>query len=554
MKVTCFSNRVYYSSLDNLILETILDDLDKFNSMVRKSHALLVCEKNKGKEHDKSNHLTIKELFGVSDYYTNSAVQEAKANYNNAVENHKIHIESQESKILKIQDKIKKTEKALTNKFIILDSLISISKVIKHNKVSLKKKKLPKFKTYRGAKEYLKDIDSLNFAVRKRKSEVVYNIYTFEVCYLKPEIKRLKHKLKMLKFRLEKETNKLNKLKESNPTTCFGSRKLFKKQFTVYKQNLSLWKEKLDYAKNKTMTISGRRDAAQGNFVFRYKDNVLKFNAMNGTEIILENITFPYGQKIVDKALNTKINRRATAWSIENHKEYFIIKCIVELETAKDINYSRASGVIGLDVNQDRVALCETNGIGNFINSWTIKYNLEGLTSKQAAAVIEDVAVKIIKICIEKGKPLAMEDLVIKASKRSLLYNSSKLNYKLSSFAFAKIDSAIESRAFKDNVAIFKTNPAYSSQIGKIKYQKKLGESIHTSASYVIARRCQGFKDKVPKKLKKFIPENKLKNHNWSHWRALSSQLKEIDSKYFYRNIDISRLEKLKDYKLALTT
>lgn len=145
-----------------------------------------------------------------------------------------------------------------------------------------------------------------------------------------------------------------------------------------------------------------------------------------------------------------------------------------------------------------------------------------------------------------------MENLDLVDSNKQLLYGSKRLNAKLSSFAYAKITQAIESRALKQGVYVYKTNPAFTSQIGKIKYMKQKGLSIHISAAYVIARRVQGFKEQVPKDLRKYIPEKNVPKHHWSHWRALSTQLKSVHPKFFYKKISFDEHLTLKDYSKAL--
>ncbi|MGM0902532.1 MAG: IS200/IS605 family accessory protein TnpB-related protein [Bacillota bacterium] len=49
-------------------------------------------------------------------------------------------------------------------------------------------------------------------------------------------------------------------------------------------------------------------------------------------------------------------------------------------------------------------------------------------------------------------------------------YGNKKANRKMSMFAYEKLISAIKSRAEKMGVAVFDINPAYTSQIGKMKY------------------------------------------------------------------------------------
>ena len=44
----------------------------------------------------------------------------------------------------------------------------------------------------------------------------------------------------------------------------------------------------------------------------------------------------------------------------------------------------------------------------------------------------------------------------------------------MSMFAYNKMISAIKSRAEKMGIAVFEVNPAYTSQIGKMKYMKRL--------------------------------------------------------------------------------
>ena len=70
-------------------------------------------------------------------------------------------------------------------------------------------------------------------------------------------------------------------------------------------------------------------------------------------------------------------------------------------------------------------------------------------------------------------------------------------NEMLSSLAYAKFSKIIESKCAKNRIFLKKVNPAWTSYIAKKKYCgiKKL--NIHSGASYVIARRGQGLKDKV---------------------------------------------------------
>ena len=48
----------------------------------------------------------------------------------------------------------------------------------------------------------------------------------------------------------------------------------------------------------------------------------------------------------------------------------------------------------------------------------------------------------------------------------------------------------MKSKALKNGVEIIEVNPAYTSIIGRVKFAKKYGLSIHLSAAFCIARRA----------------------------------------------------------------
>ena len=60
----------------------------------------------------------------------------------------------------------------------------------------------------------------------------------------------------------------------------------------------------------------------------------------------------------------------------------------------------------------------------------------------------------------------------------------------------------VEARAFREDTAVLKVNPAYTSLIAKVKYMKLKNLSIHCAAAYVIGRRGMGFSEKLPSYLK----------------------------------------------------
>jgi IS605 OrfB family transposase len=492
----------------------------------------------------------LKDKFGVNDYFANAALREAQAILKVNKENTKRSIASQEAEITMREKKIEAVATELKNKLILKEGLIAISKAIKEGS------KLPEFRTYKGSREYLKDAENLIFAIRRNnKEDLEFTLYEFEVQYLDRKIRRLKGRLKQLKYGLNRAQEKHAHLVKNPRKTCFGTKDFFKKQFTVeeYRKNHVLWKDEFNHRRNRSMTISGRKDAVEGNFVFRYDGSELTFTDMHGKRIAIKGVNFPKGQELVMAVLNAaKGQRTAVAWTIEDWGEYYIFKCTVELPAVKYVNYAKTSGVVAIDVNYDHIAWAELNAQGPLIDKGILSFDLANKSSGQVKWLLGNVVKELLRICAVKQKPLVMEDLDTEDSKRRLLYGNKKRNRKLSGFAYSLLTALIESRAYKDGVYVYKINPAYTSQIGKLKYMRVLGLSIHTAAAFAIGRRSLRYKEKVPGCYRKFISAKLIVRHHWAQWRYLSKGLKGVRTNSFYKSIDTSEYKTIKALKESL--
>ncbi len=78
------------------------------------------------------------------------------------------------------------------------------------------------------------------------------------------------------------------------------------------------------------------------------------------------------------------------------------------------------SGVIGLDINADHLALVETNRSGNPLSKKVIPFNLYGKSSNQTRALIGDAAASAIDYAEKSRKPLIFEDLDFQKKKTEL--------------------------------------------------------------------------------------------------------------------------------------
>src|SRR5699024_10161238 len=106
--------------------------------------------------------------------------------------------------------------------------------VLQKIKNSLKKTGKPSFN---NTGEFVLNKDNsvtrvLNFLNKKKSKKINYkDIYTFEVEYLNPQLKKISARIGQLKFNLDKFKYKLSKLKNKKyiPSIVFGSKNLIRK-------------------------------------------------------------------------------------------------------------------------------------------------------------------------------------------------------------------------------------------------------------------------------------------------------------------------------------
>ena len=528
MKVTNFSRRLYKDEMSKTLVDEISYFEEVFNRAKRFTFQTLVREKRwKRKLHEESIHLVVKKKFGLNDYVTNSVVREANALFSSRTELNKLYIKQTEEKIKKIKKKLKSERTYLTQLKKIKESCI---------KGTLRFPKNLKFAYHPSG------IVSLE---QKKQCLIWFNAYLFEHQYVDQEMKFRKAKIGRIEHRLFRLEQKKEKLKIHIPSVVFGSKKLCKQQFTKeeYVQDHASWRKLFLAARNKEFLISGRKDAGSGNFVFHYNTemNELHMTTIGGKVATIPDVTFPYGQEMVNEAIdnqkkckNKKEFGKPISWSVEDYGDYYIIKNIIDVKSNPHINFSTSDGVIGVDCNVDHFAWAELSKDGNYLDSGTFPFSVHQKTSGQMTKIIEAEAIALVDLAVRKNKPIVMEDIDTTLSKTGDAYGNKKANRMKSIFAYRKMSQAILSSANKMGVDVIRVNPAYTSISGKMKYMRKWGMSIHQSAAYTIGRRGLGYKEKVPKVIKKYMMQNQKQKHHWSHWSILHKKFSVNTHSFYY--------------------
>lgn len=379
---------------------------------------------------------------------------------------------------------------------------------------------------------------------------------------LEKHIHRLKNKFKIhqKKRRLNILKNRLRKLekdyKNKLPRICFGSKKLFNKQFNLEKNSLTrdewlnLWKNK----RNDSFYLIGSKDESCGNQSCQFKQTGDSFslelrlpNCFENKTIKIENIKIAHGFNEISKALEENFLRKKIQKEGKDYKNFgkavnvrfkFDEKgCRLFITVEKDgLNQvsRKEYGTIGLDINANHIALVETDRFGNVINKKNIKNCTYGKTKNQSLAIIGDNAKEIVEYAYKAKKPIVLENLSFVKKKHDLREKNKKYSRMLSSFSYKAIINHIESKAFDMGIEIYKVNPAYTSIIGRVKFASRYGLTHHQAAALVIARRVNNYSERlgcleIKNKNSKpafFLPVRNRKKHIWSLYKELIKMLK----------------------------
>lgn len=193
-------------------------------------------------------------------------------------------------------------------------------------------------------------------------------------------------------------------------------------------------------------------------------------------------------------------------------------------------------GCIGIDINPDRIAVSEISKDGNLIDAWTITNNrLYFAASNKRNYVVGNIIKQVINYAKEKNRGIVFENLKFR---KEFEHQGRKFNRTKSTFIWKRFLTLLEYKCIEKGIEYKKVNPAFTSVIGKFKYQKMYGLTIHESASYVIGRRGLGLNEKAslykyPAKLLKelvfdLVGDKAKRIHNWVFWRKLRDNYKTV--------------------------
>lgn len=546
---TYFSNHISAKSMAPEHVKAVMADIVTFNDIVHSATASKEVRKRSSRKpttdadhpdmrrkenrqnSDKTKlsfHCQMKAKYHVDDPFANSAINTAKAAIQSTKELNKLHIEETQEQIKDTVEKLSEVQKQQNRLYGIKRILIAASKAIKENKQptyalsSAKERYNPKLQRF----ELLSD--------KGRVIRTYSNAYLFEVQYIDPEIRWCKSTAARLGERISRLQRKLEELKTTEPGICYGSKKFFARHADKQRYpDHSVWANSFHKRRYKSLMISGRKDAMQGNFRFRYNSETheLHYHAQDGTIVVFKDVVFPYGQQNVNAALKPSDDPQPVAWRIIKTGGSFLIQCIVHVDDSQK-NDCYDTGCIAMDTNYDNLSISELDKNGNVLRHKIISYNLVNACSGHAEQIISTALEEVFSWCRQSKKPLVMEDLKLKHVANR--YGSKRRNFVTSRFAFSKVTELVDSKSVKYSIAVTKVNPAYTSQIGKVRYMKKYGLSIHEAASVAIGRRGLGLTEKLPPVIYRSLTPVSKNKPRFAQWRSAYKITKTLKASDMY--------------------
>ena len=381
-------------------------------------------------------------------------------------------------------------------------------------------------------------------------------------------------KLDELNHQLEKL---LQEAEDGKIPLCFGSRRLFHRQFDPEENgyaNHQAWLDDWQQRRSSQFMVIGSKDESGGNQTctatieedgsltlrLRMPDALV---AQYGKYVIFRQVRFAYGHDEVCAALRSCEERaKRLAAGDARAKEYgqaiqyrfceddkgWRVFATVDVPKTPTVT-SEKLGAIGIDLNADHVAVTELDRFGNPVSTHNFPMVTYGKSTHQAEALIGDVCAAVVAFAKETGKPLVHEELDFTKKKRELSENESpRYARMLSGFAYQQFADTLQSRSWREGVDLHAVNPAYTSVIGRVKFATRYGLTIHQAAACVIGRRYFGLSERAPRHEGPIpdgkgshvtvpLPVRKRGMHVWKFWAALDRKLKTALAAHFWATL-----------------
>ena len=366
------------------------------------------------------------------------------------------------------------------------------------------------------------------------------------------EWQKLHHKRRRLQTLRDRLAGLKRDIGVGRVSMAFGSRKLWRAQYSLKANGCGSreeWLREWREARSGEFFVLGSRDESAGcqlcvatvsedgsiSLRLRMPDQLA---GEHGKYVEFSGIRFGYGYEHVVAALDA--NReggpgQALSYRFKRDRKGWRVFVTTEISGAEVVT-DRRRGAIGVDVNEDHLAVTEVDSCGNWVRSFRVRLVTYGKSNKQAEALVGDAVAQVVEHGRVVGKPVVIEKLDFRGKKASLEGESARRARMLSSFGYGRIQAYFMSRGYRMGVEVVRVNPAFSSVAGRFKFAELYGLNGHQAAAMVLARRLLNFSERVPRcrgcpggggvRVVLCPPERKSQRHVWTSWGLMLRRLR----------------------------
>lgn len=304
----------------------------------------------------------------------------------------------------------------------------------------------------------------------------------------KQKSNHLKQKLANLTYQIETSSFKF----------CFGTKHLLQRNYTAFVERrdsqISFVGSRDEPACNQQFQL--KYNSSNNQFELKVRKDFGGFKELKGSNrFVFGKVYFrPHKNKLV-RIL--KENTSPLSFKVIKRNNRYYLYCTFEVQLESEGFLTRSTyGTIGLDFNKGFITLSETNQYGHLVQTQFLPYRFK--SGNKTKTDLQQIVAKVVNLSLSTGKELCIENLNFNSKKaKTETKQGKKYNEMLHSLAYSQFVDLVEYIAYRNKVFIRKVNPAWTSWIAKQKYCPQMNLNIHVGASFVIARRGQGYKDTV---------------------------------------------------------
>lgn len=304
----------------------------------------------------------------------------------------------------------------------------------------------------------------------------------------KQKLNRLKQKLANLTYQIETSSFKL----------CFGTKRLLQRDYTAFVEHRD---SQMSFVGSKDETCCNlqlqlRYNSKDNQFELKLRKDFSGFKDLKGSaRFVFGKVYFRHHKDKIVRILKDR-NSPLSFKIIKRDNRYYLY-CTFEVQLESEDFLTRSTyGTIGLDFNKGFITLSETNQYGNLIQTQVLPYRFK--SGNKTKTDLQQIVAKVVNLSLLTGKDLCIENLNFNSKKaQTETKQGKKYNEMIHSLAYSQFVDLVETIAYRNKVFIRKVNPAWTSWIAKQKYCPQMKLNVHVGASFVIARRGQGYKDTV---------------------------------------------------------